>query len=255
MSFKEIAADSLRYPFTDLKKLLILLILVSSTIFMGRQFILIVIPINIIVNGYLIRIIESTLEGSDKFSAFNDLKKLIIDGIKFIIVSTIYEIPIFVASVIAWGFLTLDQNSINYVSFVILLIVGFIVNIIFLMGLTNMVHAKTIFGAFQFRKIINLINDVGWKKYMIYLLFFTLIVEGVNLITLIISSTVIFSFHSLIPSDISMLWIDPNYYSFIAYLIFQGIISTYLLIFGSRFRGLIYPTKPLKNENKTNTET
>lgn len=212
---------------------------------MGRQFILIIIPISIIVHGYLIRIIESTLEGSNELPDFNDLKKLIIDGLKFIIVNIIYGIPLFIASVIAFRFLTLDPNSMNYVSFLISLIVGFCVNIIFLMGLTNMVHEKTIFGAFQFRKIINLINDVSWKRYMIYILFFTLIVEGINLITLVISSTVIFSFHSLIPSDISMLWIDPNYFSFIAYLIVQGIISTYILIFGSRLRGLIYPKSDL----------
>jgi hypothetical protein len=248
MNIKKIATDSLRFPFSDWKKLLILVILVSITGFMGRQFILIVIPINIIVNGYLIRIIESTLEDSDEFPAFSDLKKLIIDGIKFIIVSTIYGIPLFVASVITWGFLTLDPNSMNYVSFVISLIIGFIVNIIFLMGLTNMVHEKTIFGAFQFRKIINLINDVGWKRYMIYLLFFTMIVEGVDLITLIISSAVIF----ISPLDIPIVWENPISYSFIAYLIVQGIISTYILIFESRFRGLIYPNKSLKNENNTN---
>jgi hypothetical protein len=118
------------------------------------------------------------------------------------------------------------------------------------MGLTNMVYEKTITGAFEFKRIFKLINDVSWKKYLIFLLFFTLIVEGVDLITLVISSTVIFSFHSLIPSDISMLWIDPNYGSLIAYLIFQGLISTYILIFGSRFRGLIHPKKSLKNEKE-----
>jgi hypothetical protein len=216
----------------------------------GPSIILIVIPISIILNGYLIRIIESTLEGSDEFPAFSDLKKLIIDGIKFIIVSTIYGMPLFVGAVVAWGFLTLDPNSMNYVSFLVSLIVGFIVNIIFLMGLSNMVHEKTIFGAFQFRKIINLINDVGWKRYMIYLLFFTLIMEGVNLITLVLSSTVIF----ISPLDIPMVWENPISYSFLAYVIFNGIISTYILIFGSRFRGLIYPNKSIKSENKTNTE-
>ena len=82
MNFADVFIDSLRYPFTDLKKLLIVLILVSITVFMG-QFILITIPISIIVYGYMMRIIESTLEGSNEFPAFNDLKKLIIDGIKF----------------------------------------------------------------------------------------------------------------------------------------------------------------------------
>ncbi len=90
-----------------------------------------------------------------------------------------------------------------------------------------MVYEKTITGAFQFKRIFKLINDVGWKNYLIFLLFFTLIVEGVDLITLVISSTVIFGFSSPLPLDISMLGIDPNYYSFIAYSIFQGIISTY----------------------------
>ncbi|MDO8869398.1 MAG: DUF4013 domain-containing protein [Methanobacteriaceae archaeon] len=249
MNFSDVFVDSLRYPFSDWRKLLILLIMVSSTIFLG-QFILIIIPIGIILNGYLIRIIESTLEGSDEFPAFNDLKKLIIDGIKFIIVSMIYAIPLLVASFISLAFLTVDPNSMNYASFLISLIVGFGVNIIFLMGLSNMVYEKTIFGAFQFRKIISLINEVSWKKYLIYLLFFTLMVEGVDLITLVISSTVIF----ISPLDIPMVWENHISYSFLAYVIFNGIISTYILIFGSRFRGLIYPIKSLKSENKTNNE-
>ena len=80
-----------------------------------------------------------------------------------------------------------------------------------------------------------------------YLIFFTLLVTGVDLITLILSSKVIFfSFNN--PVDyISMLWIDPNSYYFIAYLIFNGLMSAYVLIFGSRLRGLIFP-KSLKTE-------
>lgn len=244
MSFKEIASDSLLYPFSDWKRFLNLFILVFLSVVFS-QYIIIPIIISLITGGYLIRIIENTLDGKKKLPEFSNMKKLLMDGLRYLIVSIIYGIPIVLV------FLILGFNSVlnqtNYI--LMILVVGFLVDIIFLMGLANMVQEKAISGAFQFKKIFKLIKEVGWKKYLIYLLFYTLIIESISLIMSFFSSGFIF----LSPFDISMALENLNSYSILGFLILQGITSTYILAFDGRLRGLIYPTKSIKNENITET--
>ena len=84
MNIKQITIDSLRYPFTS-SKLFILFLLNLGYFF--------IIP-GIIAEGYVIRIIESTLEGSKELPEFTDLKKLLIDGLKYIVVGVVYGIPV-----------------------------------------------------------------------------------------------------------------------------------------------------------------
>jgi len=117
------------------------------------------------------------------------------------------------------------------------IVISFMVNIIFLMGLTNMVHEKAIKGAFQFKRIFKLIKEVGWKNYLIYLLFYTLIINGISLIMSFFSSGFVF----INPSDIPMALEDPISYSIIGFFLLQGIASTYIMAFDGRLRGLIYP--------------
>ena len=137
------------------------------------------------------------------------------------------------------SFLILGFNSVlnqpNYM--VVGIVIGFLVDIIFLMGLTNMVHEKTISGAFQFKKIFKLIKDLGWKNYLIYLLFYTVIVTLISIPSLLGSSIVF--------ADPLFIMEDPSSYGFMGYLILQGLLSTYSWAFDGRLRGLIYP----RNQN------
>jgi hypothetical protein len=229
MSFKEIAVDSLRYPFTDWKRFLNLFILVFLSIAFS-QFIIFAILFSLITGGYLIRIIESTLEDSEKLPEFSNMKKLLMDGLRYLVASIIYSIPVMLVSFLFLG-LTAPDATLNMQ--IIIIVVGFLVNIIFLMGLTNMVKEKTIKGAFQFKKIFKLIKELGWKNYLIYLLFYTLII------------TVISQIPSLLAPigfvDPLFLMEDSSSYGFMGYLILQGLLSTYSLAFDGRLRGLIYP--------------
>jgi hypothetical protein len=240
MSFKEVALDSLTYPFINWKRFLNLFILVFLSVVFSK-YIIIAIVISLITGGYLIRIIESTLEGSNKLPEFSNMKKLLMDGLKYIIVSIIYSSPLFV-SLLILGFSSV-LNQLNYI--VIGIVIGFLVNIIFLMGLTNMVQEKTISGAFQFKRIFKLIKELGWKNYLIYLLFYTLIIEGTSLIISFFSSGLVF----VSPSDIPMALENLNSYSLIGFFVLQGITSTYILAFDGRLRGLIYPKRDLIPES------
>ena len=151
MSFKEIAVDSLRYPFSDWKRFLNLFILVFLSIVFS-QFIIIVILFSLIIGGYLIRIIENTLEGSDKLPEFSNMKKLLMDGLRYVIVSTIYGIPVSLVSFLILGF----NSVLNQPAYMIVGIVfGFLAEYHFLMGLTNMVHEKTIRVPFNLKEFSN----------------------------------------------------------------------------------------------------
>lgn len=240
MSFKEIAVDSLRYPFNDWKRFLNLFVLIFLGVIFSKT-IIIPIFISLITGGYLIRIIKSTLEGSNKLPEFSNMKKLLMDGLNYVIVSIIYSSPLFV-SLLILGFNSV-LNQTNYI--VISIVIGFLVNIIFLMGLTNMVQKKTISGAFQFKRILGLIKEVGWKNYLIYLLFYTLIIEGISLIISFFSSGLVF----ISPADIPMALENLNSYSLIGFFVLQGIISTYILAFDGRLRGLIYSKNDLIQES------
>lgn len=236
MNFKELIKDSLTYPFTNKDNILILFVLTLGQV--------LIIPA-IISSGYLIRIIESTLEGHDELPEFNNFKKLFIDGLKFAIVTIVYGIPAGIVSIIAYSFLPLNTFIIQWIPFIISIIVTFFVNIIFLMALTNMVYEKSIKGAFQFKRILSLIKEVGWKKYLIYLGFYTLIVEGLTLIWMVLTPDYLFDYFSTV-----VMGYNGSILA-IVYLLLLAMMNTYSAAFESRFRGLIYPNKSLKTKNET----
>lgn len=230
MNIKELIKDSLTYPFTNKDNLLILFVLTLGQV--------LIIPA-IISAGYLIRIIESTLEGHDELPEFNNFKKLLIDGLKFAVVTIAYGIPVWIVSFITTSFLPLNEFIMLWIPFLISIIVMFFVNIIFLMALTNMVYEKTIKGAFQFKRIFSLIKEVGWKKYLIYLGFYTLIVEGITLIWMLATPYYLFDYFSTV-----VMGYNGSILA-IVYLLLLAMINTYSAAFESRFRGLIYPKRDL----------
>lgn len=244
MNFKKITIDSLRYPFTS-SNLFILFLLSLGYI--------LIIP-TIIVSGYLIRIIESTLEGSEELPEFNDLKKLLIDGLKYMVVNFIYGIPILVVSFIIWNLMASNPNTATNIAAIVSIIIGFFINIIFLMAIGNMVQEKTIKGAFQFKRIFKLIKSISWKKYLIYLIIYTIITTLFYQIIDLATSKVIFIAMEIIPTTEITMALPEYSDAGIFYILLIGIIDSYMTAFSGRFIGLIYPNKSLKNENKTNNE-
>lgn len=231
MSFKEITIDSLRYPFTSSKLFILFLLNLGY---------LLIIP-GIIAGVYVIRIIESTLEGSEELPEFTDLKKLLIDGLKYMVVNNIYGIPILIFSFIIWNLMASNPNTVSNIIAIASIIIVFFINILFLMAIGNMVHEKTIKGAFQFKRIFHLIKSISWKKYLAYLIIFTIITTLLYQIMDLASSMIMFIDMEIIPTTDITMGVPEYSDAGIAYLIFVGIINTYLAAFTGRFIGLIYP--------------
>lgn len=106
MDIGEIVKDAVRYPLSDWKKILILGIIIVFTgiasnavdvgltnmdvisFLVGIGFI-----IGFLVNGYMFRIIKSSLDGKVKLPEFNDWVNMGADGVKVFISFIVYSIP------------------------------------------------------------------------------------------------------------------------------------------------------------------
>jgi hypothetical protein len=227
MNFSDVFVDSLRYPFTDIKKLLTLFLF-----FLGS---VVIIP-GIMANGYLLRIIENTFKGSNELPDFDNKNELLGKGLELIVVNIIYSIPAYVLLfVIPSQISILNSFQAIIVLIVAALVIDFIVNIFLVMGIGNLVFEKRFGAAFDFKRILELIKKVGWKKYLAYLVVFTIILE-------------IFSF---IIGLLSPFMAFMGIWSIFGTLFISIVFNTYLFTFGSRFKGLIYPLDAIKDEEDT----
>jgi hypothetical protein len=107
MDIKFIVKDSLKYPLSDWKKILILgiILFISSYVIIGNVITLTNIAemcflgvlglmLVLLVYGYIFRIIKTSLTGVIKPPAFDDWIEMFITGIKVIIIGIIYLIPV-----------------------------------------------------------------------------------------------------------------------------------------------------------------
>ena len=103
MDISGIIKDSLRYPFTDWKKILILGLLIVMSSIIGNAislgytnnfviFLLICVGFltGLFVNGYMFKIIKTSLNEENKLPEFNGWINMLIDGIKVFVVSIVY---------------------------------------------------------------------------------------------------------------------------------------------------------------------
>jgi hypothetical protein len=221
MKFGELFVDSLTYPLTNLRRFLILLVLLLGSF--------LVIP-GILGYGYVLRIIKHSLKGEKGFPDFDNKWDLFSRGIDFLVVSFIYGIPSLVVFFLLFHKLSLSSvtGSIVFsspVNMIIYLLLGFIISVVFIIGLTNMVYENRFFAAFDFKRIFHLVQMIGWKRYLSYVIVYTLIVNLISLFSLILINPFISSFG-------------------VYFLVFTGIsyvFSTYKIVFGSRFKALIFP--------------
>jgi len=234
MDFSDVFKDSLRYPFSDLKRLIALLLLSIGGILL--------IP-GLIAYGYILRIIKSTLKGEDSLPDFNHLGDLFIDGIKFLIVSMIYGIPALIFNFILYHQVNYDTLAIDWTNpftITISFIIGFLVSIVFVIALANMAYEERFGAAFAFKRIFQLIKMIGWKKYLSYIVVYLIIANIITGIPLVI---LIFLIHPSLTIT--------SFIGFSSVLTINTIFSAYMLAFAGRFRGLIYPINE-ENEKEDN---
>jgi hypothetical protein len=216
MNISDNISDSIRYPFQDWVKIIILAVIS-------------IIPIvNFISAGYFLRIVTSTIAGIDELPEFDEVGELFVNGIKFLIVGIIYMIiPIILALIgIAMG-------SVGLIFLVIAGILTILISIVYLMGVANMAYNNYEIGAaLRFGEIMDIINAISWSNYIIWLIVLWLVLVVIGTIIGIISSALMFIL-----------------VGFVIY--FLGI--AYLLMIEARSVGLIF-TDAMETTQETPTE-
>lgn len=236
MEISEIVKDALRYPFSDWKKILILgtIIFISSMpsrllSYTNNDLILLFVGIGFItgffVNGYLFRILKSSLEGNVKLPEFKAWIDMFVDGVKVFLVFLIYLIipplvilflllfftgfdftmfqtnlsifgslginPLeFLASGILPGIFNFVGISFNLFGEVIALLMLFYFIIIlplFLVAIASMAYDEgELRSAFRFREILEDITDIGRFNLIKWY-----IVTGILFLTLLLLRNII----------------------------------------------------------------
>jgi len=174
MSINGNISNSLQYPIKNWVKLIILGI------------ILIIPIVNLIVLGYYLRIIKSTLAGLDELPDFERVGELFIDGIKILIVCIIYAIVPLIFYALSFAF----PGS---VFFIIAAIFVIIISIFAYMGIANMAYYNSeISAALRYREILDRIATIGWGNYLLWWIILMLIITIAGFIIDIVGGILLF---------------------------------------------------------------
>ncbi|MGV8144519.1 MAG: DUF4013 domain-containing protein [Methanothermobacter sp.] len=228
MNLKEILSDSFRYPISNLNRLFSLGILLFFSV--------LIIPA-IFANGYMLRVMEYSFNGSNELPPFNDWLNMFVDGLKYAIVMLVYYlIPglfigfltvIILISMVSYSAPVMDFNALFGSYIMILIIVGLVVMalpyIFSQMALPHVVKEGKLDVLLELRNLLDVIKKIGWVKYLLALIvltLFSLLVTGLNLIPRLLHTG------------------DLVIYLFSAIISF--FIGSYLLAFQGRLLALLY---------------
>ena len=263
MNIKEIITDSIKYPFLDWKKILILGLIVVIYVPLDMspfnlrngftdQFLVIALLINFFITGYFFKVIQCSLKNTKELPKFRKWVNLFKNGFKVTCVGLIYSIPaslpliilnssllnfysykpdfiIIIMHTIGRAYLHLDSIGV-LIWFSVYILYLLILFPISLMAIANMANndGKLSHG-FEFKVIFNKIKNIGWTKFYSWylitgLIYLLIFLIGVS-IGIISISIYTFPFKKLIDSLI---------------------LTPYIYIFFSRSIALIY-----KSDNTT----
>jgi hypothetical protein len=249
MDLGDIIGDALKYPLSNLKKFLILgIILVAGSLYtnflsLGNnpEFIIILGCVGfifaILAYGYELKILKSSLAGFGELPEFNAWFDMFIDGIKMLIVAIVYLIPLILILIFGLLFLGLaivtmgaktlpSSNLVISLVFLILFILIYLIVIlpILLMSLAHMAYNNgEISAAFNFSEIFHKISNIGWGNFIIWY-----IVSGVIYLVLAVIGAAIKGIFNLIHSNI------------MGNIVLSLIVVTYMCIYIYRSTALIY---------------
>lgn len=245
MDLGKIIVDSIKYPFSDYKIFLILVIMTLITNlsampnYFGIKSVLIRIPlyiigtilVNLLISGYYLRIIKMSLGGVIELPMFNNWIEMFIDGIKVSLVLIVYAIPailiiiysilVFVLPIIGHPITTLVIHNLILniaIPYSITILYMIIIGPILAIAVAHMANNNSKFSAaFRFHEIMNKIGRLGWGNLIVWY-----IITGIIFVTILTLGTIIG-------------WLG----TFISNLIFS-LTSPYLFIFLSKSIALFY---------------
>lgn len=220
MNLGETVLNALKFPFSNVGRAAGLLLL-----FLGS---ILIIPI-ILASGYIFRIIEHTLNGSDELPPFGEWGNMLIDGIKYLVATAIYlVVPNILTLVLSAGVLASIYDGGSQINLILVSAIGIIFalpfDLVYIMALGNMVHEDRFGAAFDFSKIFGLIGKIGWSKYISYIVVFAVI--GFLLGT-------IAQFGTFLRISFGWEWGAVG-------IIISLLVQVYLVMYQGRYMGLIY---------------
>jgi Protein of unknown function (DUF4013) len=210
MNVSEIVKDAVRYPFSDWKKILIfgIIDLIATLPFIINRFTSIsttdvtligIISIisflsSFLIRGYSFSIVKSSITGKFDLPEFKNWNEMFINGIKLLIISLVYFIPVFLIILIysAVQFVSNPSTVINILSgaviwyfiggtglaalsswlgiwFYIAVLYVIIIVPVMLISIAYMADNNSeLIKAFRFREIIDEINKLGLRNLIIW---------------------------------------------------------------------------------------
>lgn len=134
--------------------------------------------------GYAMKV----LRGESPAPEVEDWGTLFIDGIKYLIVSLIYAIPLIIVGFVVIGATAVSAMSGDYTAMIaafgaialgmiIMLILAVIIGVFEVIGIVRFARTGSIGEAFNFNAILSTIGKLGWVPYIIALV--VLIVVGI----------------------------------------------------------------------------
>jgi len=251
MKISEMLYDSAKYPFSGIKQLFLLgLMLLIISLLLGQNeefytflhnilgddglflalipFLVIVAVFLVLEAGYTFKIIEKSLLQDEKPPKLNNLISMFKHGLNEIIIGIIYfSVPviIFLAvlddafSQISIGFPPIS-DTVVIILIIAIIVLGFIADIVFTVAIPYMASKGGAFKhAFNIPQIFKRIKKIGFKKLFIgyIIVILGIVIIGGPILKEILESTNIFGF-----------------------FISEELIAPYIIMFSARFTALIY---------------
>jgi len=218
----------LKFPFSNVGRATGLLLL-----FLGS---ILIIPI-ILALGYIFRIIDHTINGSNELPPFDEWGDMFRDGLKYIAVTIIYLIVPNILTFVLTNEMFFSIYSGGFqIGRLLITVIGMLIalpfDLVYIMALGNMAHEDRFEAAFDFNKIFELIGKMGWPKYVLYILIFAIIGSILGIIANLGTSMQI---------SFGLGWA--------AGIIISLLVQVYLVMYQGRYIGLIYRKGNLMAKN------
>lgn len=153
------------YPFSNSKRILGLGLLFCFGVFL-------IVPV-VFIGGYIMRIIENTIEGNYELPPFENWRAMFIDGLKVAAVVLFFILPGLISEFILFVLVQSGYVLVNPWMMIGLFIVTslFYISayILSITAIPRMAYKNQLKAAFEFKMVFNDIKCIGLKKYILSL--------------------------------------------------------------------------------------